>query len=185
MTFGLGELNEEFVNEQDDGDTDLEDSDCDKDEDDYVESMKEKLNLKLNDAITKFPEKESFRIFKEKITNIIVEEKTKSTNFLNFQVMKLELKNDLRMKTILDNIDRDKGNSEGIYKQGGEVEKGKGDNIGNGKSELGNKGEAEAKKTEGNDGGGDKQREVEKENAHDRGKEKSKKENKKEEKLTR
>ena len=35
--FGLGELNEEFVNEQDEGDTDLEDSDSDKDEDHSVE----------------------------------------------------------------------------------------------------------------------------------------------------
>ncbi|CAH1445586.1 unnamed protein product [Lactuca virosa] len=71
--FGLGELNEEFVNEQDEGDTDLEDSDSDKDEEQFVEAyeskiskmlnsferMKEKLNSKLNDAITKFPEKES------------------------------------------------------------------------------------------------------------------------------
>ncbi|CAH1436583.1 unnamed protein product [Lactuca virosa] len=76
--FGLGELNEEFVNEQDEGETDLEDSDSDKDEDHSVEAyeskiskmlnsferMKEKLNSKLNDAITKFPEKENFRIFK-------------------------------------------------------------------------------------------------------------------------
>nr|KAJ0191055.1 hypothetical protein LSAT_V11C800391100 [Lactuca sativa] len=50
--FGIGELNEEFVNEQDEGDTDLEDSDCDKDEDDSVETMKEKLNSRLNNAIT-------------------------------------------------------------------------------------------------------------------------------------
>ncbi|XP_042753309.1 uncharacterized protein LOC122195461 [Lactuca sativa] len=78
--FGVGELNEEFVNEQDEGDTYLEDSDSDKDEDHSVEAyeskiskmlnsferMKEKLNSKLNDAMTKFPEKESFRIFKEK-----------------------------------------------------------------------------------------------------------------------
>ncbi|CAH1427166.1 unnamed protein product [Lactuca virosa] len=104
--FGLGELNEEFVNEKDEGDTDLEDSDSDKDEDDSVEAyesklskmlnsferMKEKLNSKLNDAITKFPEKESFRIFKEKMTNIIVEEKTESTKLFEFKVMKLELK---------------------------------------------------------------------------------------------
>ncbi|CAH1440239.1 unnamed protein product [Lactuca virosa] len=104
--FGLGELNEEFVNEQDEGDTDLEDSDSDKDEDHSVEAyeskiskmlnsferMKEKLNSKLNDAITKFPEKESFRISKEKMTNITVEEKTESTTLFNFQVMKLELK---------------------------------------------------------------------------------------------
>ncbi|CAH1430228.1 unnamed protein product [Lactuca virosa] len=96
--FGIGELNEEFVNEQDEGDTDLEDSDCDKDEEDYVEAYesklskmfnsfemtKEKLNSKLNDAITKFPKKESFRIFKENMTNIIVEEKTESTNFFEF-----------------------------------------------------------------------------------------------------
>ncbi|CAI9270087.1 unnamed protein product [Lactuca saligna] len=65
--FGVGELNEEFVNEQDEGDTDLEDNDSDKDEDHYVEAyeskiskmlnsferMKEKLNLKLNDAMIK------------------------------------------------------------------------------------------------------------------------------------
>nr|KAJ0205093.1 hypothetical protein LSAT_V11C500271640 [Lactuca sativa] len=87
--FGLGELNEEFVNEQDEGDTDLEDNESDKDEDDSVginsfERMKEKLNSKLNDAITKIPEKEIFRIFKEKMTNIIVEEKTKSTTFFEF-----------------------------------------------------------------------------------------------------
>ncbi|CAH1413954.1 unnamed protein product [Lactuca virosa] len=74
--FGLGELNEEFVNEQDEGDTDLEDSDSDKDEDHSVEAyeskiskmlnsferMKEKLNSKLNDAITKFPEKERINL---------------------------------------------------------------------------------------------------------------------------
>ncbi|CAH1414052.1 unnamed protein product [Lactuca virosa] len=96
--FRLGELNEEFVNEQDEGDTDLEDSDSDKDEDHSVEAyeskiskmlnsferMKEKLNSKLNDAITKFPEKESFRIFKEKMTNIIVEEKIESTTLFEF-----------------------------------------------------------------------------------------------------
>ncbi|CAH1440192.1 unnamed protein product [Lactuca virosa] len=59
-----------FVNTFYEGDTDLEDSDSDKDEDDTVEAyesklskmlnsfewMKEKLNSKLNDAITKFPE---------------------------------------------------------------------------------------------------------------------------------
>nr|KAJ0187203.1 hypothetical protein LSAT_V11C900500300 [Lactuca sativa] len=70
--FGVGELNEEFVNEQNEGDTDLEDNDSDKDEDHSVEAyeseiskminnferMKEKLNSKLNDATTKFPEKE-------------------------------------------------------------------------------------------------------------------------------
>ncbi|CAH1423379.1 unnamed protein product [Lactuca virosa] len=96
--YGLGELNEEFVNEQDEGDTNLEDNDSDKDEDDFVEAyesklskmrnsferMKEKLNSKLNDAITKFPEKESFRIFKENMTNIIVEEKTESTTLFEF-----------------------------------------------------------------------------------------------------
>ncbi|CAH1417180.1 unnamed protein product [Lactuca virosa] len=104
--FGLGELNEEFVNEQDEGDTDLEDSDSHKDEYHSVkayeskiskilnsfEKMKEKLNSNLNDAITKFPEKESFRIFKEKMTKTNVGEKTESTHFLNFQIMKLELK---------------------------------------------------------------------------------------------
>nr|KAJ0215009.1 hypothetical protein LSAT_V11C300129960 [Lactuca sativa] len=91
--FGLGELNEELVNEQDEGHTNLEESDSDKDEDHYVEAyeskiskmlnsferMKEKLNSKLNDAITKFPEKESFRIFDENMTNIIGEEKTEGT----------------------------------------------------------------------------------------------------------
>ncbi|CAH1427160.1 unnamed protein product [Lactuca virosa] len=98
--FRLGVLNEEFVNEQDEGDIDLEDEDEDEveHEDDYVEAyeskrskmlnsferMKEKLNSKLNDAITKFPEKESFRIFKEKMTNIIVEEKTESTTLFEF-----------------------------------------------------------------------------------------------------
>ncbi|CAH1415162.1 unnamed protein product [Lactuca virosa] len=46
--------------------------------------MKEKLNSKLNDAITKFPEKESFRIFKEKMTSIIVEKKTESTTLFEF-----------------------------------------------------------------------------------------------------
>nr|KAJ0213987.1 hypothetical protein LSAT_V11C400193740 [Lactuca sativa] len=98
--FGLGEINEEFVDEQDDGDTDLEDNDYDKDEDHYVEEyeskiskminsferMKEKLNSKLNDAMTKFPEKKSFRIFKEKMTNMIVEEKTESTTLFNFPI---------------------------------------------------------------------------------------------------
>nr|KAJ0187935.1 hypothetical protein LSAT_V11C900464300 [Lactuca sativa] len=96
--FGLGEINEEFVDEQDEGDTDLEDNDYDKDEDHYVEAyeskiskllnsferMKEKLNSKLNDVMTKFPEKESFRIFKEKMTNMIVEEKTESSTLFNF-----------------------------------------------------------------------------------------------------
>ncbi|CAH1450347.1 unnamed protein product [Lactuca virosa] len=42
--FGLGELNEEFVNEQDEGDTDLEDSDSDKDEDHSVEGNGEEDN---------------------------------------------------------------------------------------------------------------------------------------------
>ncbi|CAH1423696.1 unnamed protein product [Lactuca virosa] len=37
--FGPGELNEEFVNEQDEGDTDLEDNDSDKDEDHSVEAI--------------------------------------------------------------------------------------------------------------------------------------------------
>nr|KAJ0216721.1 hypothetical protein LSAT_V11C300121420 [Lactuca sativa] len=88
--FRVGELNEEFVNEQNEGDTDLEDSDSDKDEDHSVEAyeskiskminsferMKEKLNSKLNDVMKNFPEKESFRIFKEKMKNMIVEEKT-------------------------------------------------------------------------------------------------------------
>nr|KAJ0199670.1 hypothetical protein LSAT_V11C600307850 [Lactuca sativa] len=35
--FGLGELNGEFVNEKLEGDIDLEDNDCDKDEDDSIE----------------------------------------------------------------------------------------------------------------------------------------------------
>ncbi|CAI9292937.1 unnamed protein product [Lactuca saligna] len=96
--FGLGELNEEFVNKQDEGDTDLEESDFDKDEDHFVEAyeskiskmlnsferMKKKLNSKLNDAITKFPEKESFRILEEKMTNIIGEEKTEGTTNFEF-----------------------------------------------------------------------------------------------------
>ncbi|CAI9285377.1 unnamed protein product [Lactuca saligna] len=98
--FAVGELNEKFVNEQNEGDTDLEDSDPDKDEDHSVEAyeskiskminsferMKEKLNSKLNDAMTKFPEKESFRIFKEKMNNMIVEEKTESTTLFNFPI---------------------------------------------------------------------------------------------------
>ncbi|CAI9271385.1 unnamed protein product [Lactuca saligna] len=98
--FGLGEINEEFVDEQDEGDTDLEDNDYDKDEDHFVEAyeskiskminsferMKEKLNSKLNDAMTKFLEKESFRIFNEKMTNMIVEEKTESTTLFNFPI---------------------------------------------------------------------------------------------------
>ncbi|CAH1446475.1 unnamed protein product [Lactuca virosa] len=65
--FGLGELNGEFVNEQDQGDTDLEDEVEDKDDSveayeskldkmlNSFERMKGKLNSKLNDAITKFP----------------------------------------------------------------------------------------------------------------------------------
>nr|KAJ0228268.1 hypothetical protein LSAT_V11C100046810 [Lactuca sativa] len=76
--------NEEFVNEQDEGDTYLGDSYSDKDEDDFVKRMKENPNSKLNDAIKKFPEKQSFRIFKEKMTNIIVEEKTKNTTLFEF-----------------------------------------------------------------------------------------------------
>ncbi|CAI9277748.1 unnamed protein product [Lactuca saligna] len=96
--FGLGEINEEFFDEQDEGDTDLKDNDYDKDEDHSIEAyeskiskminsferLKEKLNSKLNDAMKEFPEKESFRILKEKITNMIVEEKTKSTTLFNF-----------------------------------------------------------------------------------------------------
>nr|KAJ0226339.1 hypothetical protein LSAT_V11C100033850 [Lactuca sativa] len=96
--FGLAELNEIFFNEQDKGDTYLEDNDSDRDEDHSVEEyesklskmlnsferMKEKLNSKLNNAITKFPAKESCRIFKEKMKNIIVEEKTESTNIFEF-----------------------------------------------------------------------------------------------------
>nr|KAJ0189792.1 hypothetical protein LSAT_V11C800443450 [Lactuca sativa] len=84
--------------EQEKGDTNLEDSDSDKDEDHSIEAyeskiskminsferMKEKLNSKLNDAMTKFPEKESFRIFKEKMKNMIVEEKTESITLFNF-----------------------------------------------------------------------------------------------------
>ncbi|CAH1454488.1 unnamed protein product [Lactuca virosa] len=42
--FGLGELNEEFVNEQDEGETDLEDSDSDKDEDHFVEAYESKID---------------------------------------------------------------------------------------------------------------------------------------------
>nr|KAJ0196963.1 hypothetical protein LSAT_V11C700381270 [Lactuca sativa] len=74
--FGVGELNEEFVNEQNEGDRDLEESDSDKHEDHSVEAyeskiskmlnsferMKEKLNSKLNDAMTKFPEKERINL---------------------------------------------------------------------------------------------------------------------------
>ncbi|CAI9280562.1 unnamed protein product [Lactuca saligna] len=81
-------------------DTDIEDSDSDKDEDHSVEAyeskiskmlnsferMKEKLNSKLNDAMTKFPEKESFRIFKETMTNMIFEEKTESITLFNFPI---------------------------------------------------------------------------------------------------
>ncbi|CAI9281813.1 unnamed protein product [Lactuca saligna] len=48
------------------------------------ERMKEKLNSKLNGAITKFPEKESFRIFEENTTNIINEEKTEGTTIFEF-----------------------------------------------------------------------------------------------------
>nr|KAJ0207451.1 hypothetical protein LSAT_V11C500239110 [Lactuca sativa] len=82
--FGLGELNEEFVNKQDEGETDLKDSDSDKDEDHSVVRIKEKLNSKLNDMTTKFREKESFRIFKENMTNTIVEEKAESTTLFEF-----------------------------------------------------------------------------------------------------
>ncbi|CAH1445053.1 unnamed protein product [Lactuca virosa] len=63
--FGIGELNEEFVNEEVEGDTNMEDSDCDKEEDDFVEvyesklykmlnsfeRIKENMNSKLNEAI--------------------------------------------------------------------------------------------------------------------------------------
>nr|KAJ0187440.1 hypothetical protein LSAT_V11C900479030 [Lactuca sativa] len=48
------------------------------------ERMKEKLNSKLNDVMTKFLKKESFRIFKEKMTNMIFQEKTESTTLFNF-----------------------------------------------------------------------------------------------------
>nr|KAJ0225358.1 hypothetical protein LSAT_V11C100003830 [Lactuca sativa] len=54
--FGLGELNEEFVDENFQGDTALEDSDSDKDEYEYVKRIKERMNSKLNEAITKFLE---------------------------------------------------------------------------------------------------------------------------------
>nr|KAJ0189500.1 hypothetical protein LSAT_V11C800448660 [Lactuca sativa] len=88
--FYANRLHSEAITVTHKGDTDLDDSDFDKDEDDSTEAyesklskmlnsferMKEKLNSKLNNAIKKFLEKESFRIFKEKMTNIIVEENT-------------------------------------------------------------------------------------------------------------
>ncbi|CAI9287439.1 unnamed protein product [Lactuca saligna] len=46
--------------------------------------MKENLNSKLNDAITKFCKKESLRILKERMTNVIFEDKTESTEILEF-----------------------------------------------------------------------------------------------------
>ncbi|CAI9283923.1 unnamed protein product [Lactuca saligna] len=83
--FGLGEINEEFVDEHDEGDTDLEDNDYDKDEDHSVEAYESKISKMINSfEMIKFPKKESFRIFKEKITNMIVEEKTESTTLFNF-----------------------------------------------------------------------------------------------------
>ncbi|CAH1444842.1 unnamed protein product [Lactuca virosa] len=102
--FGLGELNEDIVYEQVEEDTNQGDSDSDEDEDEYVEvyksklfkmfdtfeRMKERLNSKLSDAITKFPKKESFRNLKDKITNLVVEDKNGSME--NFQAMKLDLK---------------------------------------------------------------------------------------------
>nr|KAJ0208745.1 hypothetical protein LSAT_V11C400193690 [Lactuca sativa] len=109
--FGLGEINEEFVNEQDEGD---------KDEDHYVEEyeskiskminsferMKEKLNSKLNDAMTKFPEKKSFRIFKEKMTNMIVEEKTESTTLFNFPINETRVEG-INLTPIMENEDKE------------------------------------------------------------------------------
>ncbi|CAH1435810.1 unnamed protein product [Lactuca virosa] len=84
--FRLGELNEEFVNEQ------VKEIQISKT---MIlikmkiillssKRMKEKLNSKLNDAITKFLEKESFRIFEEKMTNIIGEEKAEGTTIFEF-----------------------------------------------------------------------------------------------------
>nr|KAJ0227708.1 hypothetical protein LSAT_V11C100045140 [Lactuca sativa] len=75
----------------------MEDSYCDKDEDVSIEAYEpklckmldsfERMNSKLNDAITKFPEKESFKIFNENL-----KKKLKALIFLNFQVMKMVLK---------------------------------------------------------------------------------------------
>nr|KAJ0190787.1 hypothetical protein LSAT_V11C800444940 [Lactuca sativa] len=122
---GLGELNEEFVNEQDEGDTDLVDS-SDNDEDHFVEayesklskilnsfeSMKEKLKSKFNDAITNFPEKEIFRIFEEKMTNIIVEEKTKSKTLFKFP------SNETGVKEVDYLLDSNEVKSDGIKNDG-------------------------------------------------------------------
>ncbi|XP_023731206.1 uncharacterized protein LOC111878953 [Lactuca sativa] len=68
----------------------MEDSYCDKDEDVSIEAYEpklckmldsfERMNSKLNDAITKFPEKESFKIFNENL-----KKKLKALIFLNFQ----------------------------------------------------------------------------------------------------
>nr|KAJ0228558.1 hypothetical protein LSAT_V11C100046600 [Lactuca sativa] len=128
--FGVGILNEEFVNEQNEGDTDLKDSDSDKDEDHSVEAyeskiskmlnsferMKEKLNSKLNDAMTKFPEKEKFRIFKEKMTNMIVEEKNEITTLFNFPINEIGVEG-INLTPIMDNKaiknDADKNKKEG------------------------------------------------------------------------
>nr|KAJ0204095.1 hypothetical protein LSAT_V11C500252360 [Lactuca sativa] len=46
--FGLGEINEEFVDEHDEGDTDLEDNDYDKDEDHSVEAYESKISKMIN-----------------------------------------------------------------------------------------------------------------------------------------
>nr|KAJ0203039.1 hypothetical protein LSAT_V11C500295170 [Lactuca sativa] len=126
--FGLGEINEEFVDEQDEGDTDLEDNDYDNDEDHYVEAYeskiskminsfertKEKLNSKLNDVMTKFLEKESFRIFKEKMTNMIVEEKTESTTLFNFPINETGVEG-INLTPIMENEDKEGNGEEDRY----------------------------------------------------------------------
>nr|KAJ0194691.1 hypothetical protein LSAT_V11C700342620 [Lactuca sativa] len=108
--FGLGEINEEFVDEQDEGDSDLKDNDYDKDEDHSIERMKEKLNSKLNDTMTNFHEKESFRIFKEKMSNMIVEEKTESKTLFNFPINETGVEG-IILTQIMENEDKE-GNGE-------------------------------------------------------------------------
>nr|KAJ0214717.1 hypothetical protein LSAT_V11C400212090 [Lactuca sativa] len=121
--FSLRELNEEFFNEQVEGDTNLEDIDCGKDEDVFVERIKEKLSSKLNDAITTFPEKESFKIFSENITNIIVEDKSESKFFFEFPINETGLEG-FNLTLVMGEKANDKKQNEDKKKGNGEEDNG-------------------------------------------------------------
>ncbi|CAI9285489.1 unnamed protein product [Lactuca saligna] len=133
----------------------LEDSDSDKDEDHYVEAyetkiskmlnsferMNKKLNSKLNDAITYFPEKESFRIFEEKMTNIIGEEKTEGATIFEFPINQTGFEGINLTPIIGQKTNNQKGNED---KEGNENERIKNDRDNNQKQ-----GEPEVKEKDG------------------------------------